>query len=146
MKIKVIVTEFLAHQQIDVDARCYTEKNEPIMDTDTGGNPYHMGQVCSSLGWAKIDIPSRNIKKLQELFPGVQEFEFEFEYVKYMAPVNKQVILGIIEDLVSEFLYYNRKECETLPAGEIENALKTGEITVDEMVDKFRSSLEEKLK
>ena len=49
--------------------------------------------------------------------------------------------MGVIEDLVKDFLYYDRREDEDLPVGEIERAVRDGEITVDEMVSAFRAEL-----
>jgi hypothetical protein len=53
----------------------------------------------------------------------------------------REHILGTVTDLVSDFLYYDRKEDEYLPRGAIEAALADGTITVDEIVDKFRAEL-----
>lgn len=53
----------------------------------------------------------------------------------------KQLIKDCISDLVSGFLYYDRKEDEDLPRGEIEGAVFNEIITVDEMVEHFKSEL-----
>jgi len=53
----------------------------------------------------------------------------------------KQLILDAITDLVSDFLYYDRKQDEDLPRGEIEKAIKSGTITVDEIVAQFKADL-----
>lgn len=50
-----------------------------------------------------------------------------------------------IEDLVSGFLYYDRKEDEELPRGAIEKAIKDGLITKEQIVKKFAESLDEGL-
>jgi hypothetical protein len=57
----------------------------------------------------------------------------------------KQLILGTVEDMVADFLYYDRKEDEDLPRGAIEEAVAQGQITIDEIVNQFRQSLEEAL-
>jgi hypothetical protein len=54
----------------------------------------------------------------------------------------KQNILNKITDLCSRFLYYDRKEDEDLSMAQLNEAVKSGEITVDEMVDEFRKNLE----
>lgn len=51
-----------------------------------------------------------------------------------------------LDDLVSNFLYYDRKEDEELPRGEIEAAVAAGEITVDEMVERFAKGLNKRLR
>ncbi len=60
----------------------------------------------------------------------------------------KQTILDTLEDLVSSFLYYDRKESETLPRGAIDEAVCAGEITEEEIISAFaehlRSGLSEK--
>lgn len=58
-----------------------------------------------------------------------------------MADERKTLILGTIDDLVSDLVYYDRKEDEELPRGAIKEAVAMGEISIDEMVDKFKSSL-----
>lgn len=54
----------------------------------------------------------------------------------------KTKILNTIEDLVSQFLYYGRKEDEDLPVGAIDEAVRAGTITVDEIAGAFRTALE----
>lgn len=55
----------------------------------------------------------------------------------------RENIEATIDDLVGSFLYYDRKEDEELPRGEIEAAVKAGEITVDEIVERFRKGVQE---
>lgn len=58
----------------------------------------------------------------------------------------KQKILNTISDLCGSFLYYDRKEDETLSMDELNNAVENGTITVDEMVAEFRKHLENTFK
>jgi len=58
----------------------------------------------------------------------------------------KEIIENTIEDLVSDFLYYDRKEDEELPKGEIEKAIKEGIITKEEIVNKFSKILFKNIK
>ncbi len=51
------------------------------------------------------------------------------------------LILSHIEDLASDFLYYDRKEDEELPRGEIQKAVKDGIITIEEMSNAFKQHL-----
>lgn len=53
----------------------------------------------------------------------------------------KQIILDTAEDLMSNFLYYDRKEDEQLTRGEICDALNAGEVTEDEILAVFRRHL-----
>jgi len=53
----------------------------------------------------------------------------------------KALILDSVSDLVSDFLYYDRKEDEELPVDKIEELVKDGVITVDEIIDKFTKEL-----
>ena len=50
-------------------------------------------------------------------------------------------INSAIEDLVSDFLYYNRKEDEDLKLGDIEKAIEEGEITIEQIVSKFKERI-----
>lgn len=54
----------------------------------------------------------------------------------------KQKILNTINDLCSDFLYYDRKEDEDLSMEQLNQAVNSGEITIDEMVTEFRKNLE----
>lgn len=57
----------------------------------------------------------------------------------------KQVIINTIDDCVSNFLYYDRKEDEELSPGAIEEAIKSGDITYAEIIDRFKQKLYEGL-
>lgn len=52
----------------------------------------------------------------------------------------RENIIATVQDLASAFLYYDRKEDRELPVGEIEEAIKAGEITEGEIVETFRSA------
>ena len=56
------------------------------------------------------------------------------------------MILGTVGDLVGNFLYYDRKTDEDLRYGDIQKALQSGEVTIDEIVDTFRNTLIAKTK
>ena len=49
----------------------------------------------------------------------------------------REIIIDVLDDVVSDFLYYDRKESESLPMGEIEAAIMTGEIHASEIVAHF---------
>ena len=57
----------------------------------------------------------------------------------------KDLILNTVDDLVGSFLYYDRKEDEELPRGAIDQAVADGEITVEEIVERFRAGLKRSL-
>ena len=50
-------------------------------------------------------------------------------------------ILSIIPDYVSDLLYYDRKEDEDIPVGFIEEAISSGDITTQEIIDGFSKEL-----
>lgn len=54
----------------------------------------------------------------------------------------RELILATVSDLVSNFLYYDRKEDEELPRGSIQHAIEVGEISASEIVKAFRRELE----
>ena len=56
------------------------------------------------------------------------------------------LINATIKDAVADFLYYDRKEDEELPVGEIEAAIDAGEITVDQIARLFHEELLEALR
>ncbi len=51
-----------------------------------------------------------------------------------------------VEDLVSDFLFYNRKEDEDLPKGMIEEAIKNGNFSVDDLIKVFELKIRKGLK
>lgn len=53
----------------------------------------------------------------------------------------KQQVLDYVSDLVSDFLYYDRKEDEDLPVGEIERRIELGIVTVEEIADQFEAQI-----
>ncbi len=53
----------------------------------------------------------------------------------------KNLILCTITDMTGDFMYYDRKDDEDLPRGKIEEAVKKGLVTIDEMVERFRKVL-----
>lgn len=54
---------------------------------------------------------------------------------------NKNMILGTVEDLVTNFLYYDRQEDEELLLGAIEAAVREGTVTPEEMALVFKTAL-----
>lgn len=54
----------------------------------------------------------------------------------------KEIILNTLDALCFDFLYYDRKEDEELSADDLRNAIKNGDITIDEMVECFRENIE----
>lgn len=60
--------------------------------------------------------------------------------------VSKKKILNTLNDAWINLFYYERKEDDVLPVGAIESAIKTGVITVDEMVKSFRDQIEANIK
>lgn len=73
---------------------------------------------------------------------GLDHVEAEAELQKYLTTtVRKDVILGVVGDLVADFMYYDRKEDECLPRGAIEKAIEVGAITEDEIIEKFASEI-----
>ena len=56
---------------------------------------------------------------------------------------NKEKILNSFDDVLSDWLYYDRKECEDLPVGFIEECFKNGEVNIDEIQNHLMTKLEE---
>jgi len=53
----------------------------------------------------------------------------------------RKKILRTTQDLVINFMSYDRKGDEELPKGEIQEALEAGEITLEEIVETFSREL-----
>ena len=75
---------------------------------------------------------------------GQTHSEAEEAWKEYLrTTVTKELILCNVTDLVSNFMYYDRKEDDDLPRGAIEKAIEVGVITLDEIVEKFRDEITE---
>lgn len=57
----------------------------------------------------------------------------------------KEIIINTVKDLSANFLYYDRKEDDELSAEDLENAINSGEITIEEIVAEFESNLRKTL-
>lgn len=53
----------------------------------------------------------------------------------------RDLVFDTIDDLVSNFLYYDRKEDEELNVEEINLIFQSGAVTIEEAVDYFRQAL-----
>lgn len=58
----------------------------------------------------------------------------------------KQTLFNLIDDTIAKLLYYDRKEDEDMPRGKIEEMIASGEVTVDEIVNRFKDQLVKGLK
>jgi hypothetical protein len=57
-----------------------------------------------------------------------------------VSKTRRDHILAAASDLAGDLFYYGRKEDEDLPPGEIEAALASGEVTLDDIVAAFVAS------
>lgn len=55
--------------------------------------------------------------------------------------ITKQDILDIVTDLVSDFLFYDRKEDEECALGAIEKCVADGVLTIEDLVEQFEAQL-----
>lgn len=60
------------------------------------------------------------------------------------SKTRRQTIIDTVDTIAAKFLYYDRKESSTLPLGSIEASIAAGEITLDEIVAHFRTTLVQK--
>ena len=58
-----------------------------------------------------------------------------------MKKTRREHIIDAANDLMSDFLYYDRKEDNDLPTGSIQEALEQQEITTDEILAIFRRTM-----
>jgi hypothetical protein len=57
----------------------------------------------------------------------------------------RQRTRAAVQDLIADLLYYGRKEDEDLKLGEIEEAIRLGTFSADDVVAWFRSELAARL-
>jgi len=58
---------------------------------------------------------------------------------------NKETVFTAIDDLVANLLIRDREDDDDLPEGEIEKMIASETLSVDDMVEKFKESLESHL-
>lgn len=58
----------------------------------------------------------------------------------------KELLKNKISDLLSNFFYYDRKEDDQLPVGEIQAWVTSGEITKEEIIEMFTNEINNCLK
>lgn len=55
----------------------------------------------------------------------------------------KELILNTIDDLCMNLFVYDRKDDEDLSTEQLLNAIRSGEVTVEEIVEQFRINVED---
>lgn len=59
--------------------------------------------------------------------------------------MNIAALRPTIHDLVSDFMYYDRKEDEDVSMDALEEAFISGEITVDQVTEAFREEMNKRM-
>jgi hypothetical protein len=59
------------------------------------------------------------------------------------AEEKKELFLAIIEDVISDYLYYDRKNDDDLSIGDVNGLIESGCVTIDDVIDKFTTYLKE---
>lgn len=103
-------------------------------------HPWLKKDLIVSFGEINTIFSSVGIAKLID-----EGFIEEISIIKTSDEIRK-LIIGNVKDLISAFLYYDRKEDEDLQLGDIEKAIKDGLIKPIEIIDIFRDELLENLK
>lgn len=67
----------------------------------------------------------------------------EWTFTRTPQTAIKQTIISTIDDLAGKFLYYDRKEDETLSIEQLNKAIKERVVTVNEIVDTFKAAIEQ---
>lgn len=71
--------------------------------------------------------------------------DFDWKGLMDEEQMRGRLILNTVQDLVLDFLTYDRKDDEELGRGEIEEAIAAGEVTVEQIVSLFESELRRSL-
>lgn len=77
----------------------------------------------------------KNIKQISTQTKSKEEMN------KIEEKTTKQKVLDRVSDLVTSFVYYDRKEDEELDVDQLNEAIESGEVTVNEIVEKFKRCL-----
>jgi len=100
---------------------------------------FHAG----GLGFLKESTGAQFEDRVRHL-PGLLNLDEAKKALAEPVPVptdRRDYIFRTVDDVVSGFLFYDRKEDLELPQGGIEEAIEEGELTLDELCEKFTSAL-----
>lgn len=61
-------------------------------------------------------------------------------YPKESTERKRQVLLAV-DDLIAGFLYYDRKECESMGVGAVEWSILNGDISLEDVIIRFGEGL-----
>jgi len=53
----------------------------------------------------------------------------------------REIIVATLTDSVTDLLFYDRKEDESLPINDIEEAIQMGELTIEDMIEVWGNAL-----
>jgi len=114
--------------------------------SNSGLHPYVKYNFEGSLEVQELVKKVKDVGKTKELMTPEEWDEFcKKRNININSKIMIENIENTIEDLVSDFLYYDRKEDEDLPRGAIQKAVKDGLITKEQIIKKFAESLNEGL-
>lgn len=71
----------------------------------------------------------------------------KIDYKELMAdvPVSDEILSNVIQDLVSNFVYYDRKSDEDLNVDQLQNFFNSDHMALDKCVSLFKKHLEDKI-
>lgn len=58
---------------------------------------------------------------------------------------DRETVFAVIDDMIADLLIHDRRNDEDLPEGEVERLIQNNDLSIDDMVERFRESLEEHL-
>jgi len=53
----------------------------------------------------------------------------------------KTYALDLVDDIISDYFYYNRKDDDVLGRNDMKALIESGELTADEIVERFREGI-----
>lgn len=116
-------------------------------------NEYNRLQVVTKIDYSKpmVDysfVLQRHDKDLSSHWKEIKYFYPKAEGL-YVRRVQDKYVTNLINEAVSDcvqdLLYHNRHEDDTLVEGDIEEAIHDGLVSIDDLVEMFRSYLKEEL-
>jgi hypothetical protein len=81
-------------------------------------------------------------RELQDLGFDTSQLSVQLSTAKISDDELRCRIMDVASDLMSNFLYYDRKEDENLPVGTIEKALYDGTVLIEDIIDEWRNELQ----
>ncbi|MEM6342567.1 MAG: hypothetical protein AAF927_01760 [Bacteroidota bacterium] len=137
MKITVIVKYHIIDPS-NVEYRLFREDGSMIENKKVVGERVPLGGISSNVEWMRNDV-HRLTDEIKSMIPQASEINYEFrEYHRL-----EEIVTNTAKDLAKDFLTYDRKDDENLSESALDDLIRSGKVSIEEICLTFKAELEE---